>query len=338
MNIIKPEDAIIGSVLASSVELNGSVLYSAGTPISQSLKNSLMKLDIDKISVNTIFNSRIDNHRLDIDNLNNFIYQGVKKLDIDNLMVCARSLVKSTVDSDYNAFLNTSYTVDEITYNHSLNVASLSLTCGIHLGMSIHVLKILTIGGLLHDIGKSRIDKEILSKPAKLTEEEFNQIKLHPQLGYGLIMTYKKVPSPVKDIILQHHENWDGSGYPQGLVGKEVSRLARIVHIADVYEALCARRSYKKPIPRRLVREIMEEGSGKQFDPFLLRSFLKSIPMYTVGEEVECDGKIGIVCDISNKDNPTIYYKHNYHKLTDFENIDNARQEYLSTHGTITSK
>lgn len=295
MNIVSLDDAIIGSILAKSITVGGQSIYKRGVPVTQSMLANLREFGVKKICVDSIFNESIDSH-IGIANLNNMVLQGIRGLDIDKIMVCSRQLVHSITNGEFDASAMSTYVKDAVTYNHSLNVASLALTCGISMGLPLHSLRALAIGSLLHDIGKYKIDSDILNKPGKLTGPEFEDIKLHPGIGYGMLLSFKNIPEAAKKIVLQHHENWDGTGYPQGLSGWQVSRLARLVHIADAYEALCAERPYKDALPRSEVRLIMLEGTGTKYDPHLLRAFLNSIPLYTVGEEIQLEGDTGVVC------------------------------------------
>ena len=135
--------------------------------------------------------------------------------------------------------------------------------------------------GLLHDVGKIVVSDTILKKPTKLTPEEFEQIKEHARSG-GVIV--HRILSGVadesyldfaSDIAMYHHERWDGNGYPAGLKGEEIPLCARIMAIADVYDALTSERCYKKAIPPQKAVKIIEEGSGTHFDPKLVEIFLK---------------------------------------------------------------
>lgn len=320
MQLVNVKDVMVGSKLAKPIIINGTVLYKVNTPISVPMKKTLEKLGVNEVHVRSIFNQSIDSNRLNMDSMNQMVYTAVRRCDIDDIILCAKSLVNSSFKGSYNAMLGVLFDGDEVTYNHSLNVANLAVTAGVSIGMSIKQLRILAAGSLLHDIGKFKLDSTLISKPGKLTHDEYELVKQHPKLGYDMVKDYDIDPI-IKQIILQHHENWDGTGYPYQLHNLQVNRLARLVHIADVYDALCAKRSYKEELPRRVVRQWMLEDSGKKFDPFLLKPFLKCIPMYTVGEEINYCGNIGIVASNKNADDPMIYYAERLYKLSEFESI-----------------
>ena len=133
----------------------------------------------------------------------------------------------------------------------------------------------------LHDIGKIAISDTILNKPGKLTEEEFEKIKQHPVIGIEMLETLiydigeNEYLNFAHDMVLSHHEKWDGSGYPQGIAGEDIPLSARIMAIADVFDALVSERCYKKAVPAEEAFEIISESSGTHFDPILVDLFLK---------------------------------------------------------------
>lgn len=301
------EDVVVGSVLAEPIYSNNVLICKKGMPISETLKNSLPKFGINEVCVDSIVTDSIDLRITNFDDMQRISYSIIKSLDIDSLMLCCRSLVQNIIDNVDDKFIDVLYEYDEGTYQHSINVANFAVAVGVSLNLSIDKLKTLALGSLLHDIGKTGIPKEIINKNGKLTDEEYNTVKEHPWIGYKLVCDSYEISSAVKQIVYQHHENYDGTGYPRKL-GRTLSyKLARLVHICDVYEALCAERPYKKDIPRRAVRDIMESASGTQFDPYLLKVFMDTVPLYLIGETVKSDGRIGIVINTKNKDNPDIF-------------------------------
>ena len=135
---------------------------------------------------------------------------------------------------------------DQYTFSHSVNVCVLSLITGISMKYGEEKLRELGIGAMLHDVGKTRIPSEILNKPGSLTAEEFDIIKKHTSYGYELLKKSKELSTYASYIALTHHERYDGEGYPLGLRGEELHEFARIVSIADVYDAITSDRVYKK--------------------------------------------------------------------------------------------
>jgi len=152
---------------------------------------------------------------------------------------------------------------DPYTAGHQKRVATLSLAIAREMGFDQKQLDIIRIAAILHDIGKINLPSELLSKPGKLAECEYNLIKIHPEAGYQIL---KKIdfPDEIANIVLQHHESLDGSGYPNGLKGDEICIEARILHIADVVEAISANRPYRpsKGIDAAL-EEIEDDIEGK---------------------------------------------------------------------------
>jgi len=129
----------------------------------------------------------------------------------------------------------------------------------------------------MHDVGKVGIADEILLKPAKLTAEEFELMQAHTTIGYAILQdSPSKLMQIASEIAHSHHERWDGTGYPKGLAGEEISLIGRIVAVADVFDALCSARPYKEPWPQEKAKDFIVENSGSHFDPSCVEAFLKA--------------------------------------------------------------
>jgi HD-GYP domain-containing protein (c-di-GMP phosphodiesterase class II) len=137
-------------------------------------------------------------------------------------------------------------------------------------------LKNIKYGALLHDIGKVGVDLSILNKPGRLTDEEYEIIKTHPMQGYEIIKPIKFLQDKFA-AIKYHHERWDGTGYPEGLKGEEIPLEARIVSVADTFDAMTSTRSYRKALDKEIAIEEIKKNAGKQFDPRVVAAFLKII-------------------------------------------------------------
>ncbi|QIB27338.1 HD-GYP domain-containing protein [Caloranaerobacter azorensis] len=188
---------------------------------------------------------------------------------------------------------------DNYTYQHCINVAVLSLVLGIEMKLNKGELKNLCLGAMLHDIGKTIIPKEILLKNGKLTKEEFEIIKEHTTKGYDYLKTSIDIPGTARIITLQHHEKVDGSGYPQGLSDSEINKLAKIVAIADVYDALTSDRPYRQAMPPNEALEYIYANGGSHFDFEMVKTFSSKIIPYPIGTLIKLsNGEIAVVEDI----------------------------------------
>lgn len=185
---------------------------------------------------------------------------------------------------------------DSYSVSHCVNVCIYSLYIGYKLDLSKGDLHTLGTGAVLHDIGKLGIPLDILRKPGSLTPDEYMLIKSHSQAGYDLL-SEANVKQEVKDIVLQHHENCDGSGYPLGLTGDEISYLAKIVSISDVYDAVTTDRAYRsRMMPHEGMEILVASGSANKLDYKLVSTFLDGICMYPLGSVVRLNtGEVGKV-------------------------------------------
>ena len=166
---------------------------------------------------------------------------------------------------------------DYFTKGHIDRVSSLAVNLGRYIGLSMEDIGTLEKGGALHDIGKIGVKDDILNKPGKLTPEEFEEIKKHPETGENICSPLNSL-RPVLPIIKHHHEKFDGSGYPSGLVGEDIPLLARIMAIVDVYDALTSRRAYRDAMSHaEAMRILREDTANKKFDPFLFEKFVALI-------------------------------------------------------------
>ena len=172
------------------------------------------------------------------------------------------------------AFVNAVEARDLYTRQHSSRVTGISLIIGRQLGCTGEELDILNFAGHLHDIGKIGIRDDILLKPGRLTQEEFEKIKEHPAIGAN-ILEQLGMWEKERQIIRCHHERFDGTGYPDGLKEKEIPFLARILSVADVYDAMASDRAYRKRMEERIILQVIHEGSGTQFDPEIVAAFDK---------------------------------------------------------------
>lgn len=192
--------------------------------------------------------------------------------------------------------------LDDSVYAHSLNVALISRMIGRWLKMDRHTLDALTVAGLLHDIGKLKIPEEILNKPGKLTDEEFELIKSHPKLGYEILKKQNLDPR-IRKAALMHHERCDGSGYPSHLEEDLIDEFAMIVGIADVYDAMTAARSYRAPLCAFQVISNFEKDGYQKYNTKYLLTFLKQIAAtYQSNRVILSDGRGGKIVMLNPND------------------------------------
>ena len=172
------------------------------------------------------------------------------------------------------AFVNAVEARDLYTREHSSRVTGISMIIGKQMGCSVEELDVLNFAGHLHDIGKIGIRDDILLKPGRLTDEEFEKIKEHPAIGAN-ILKQMGFWEKEREIIRCHHERFDGTGYPGGLRQEQIPLLARILSVADVYDAMASDRAYRKRMEEELILKIINEGVGTQFDPQVVAAFME---------------------------------------------------------------
>lgn len=186
---------------------------------------------------------------------------------------------------------------DEYTYMHSVAVCALMIALARELALPEAAVREAGLAGLLHDIGKMAIPMELLDKPGKLSDEEFAQVRQHPQAGGEILLGSKQVSALVLDVCLHHHEKIDGSGYPHHLQGEQISLLAKMGAVCDVYDAVTSNRSYKPGWdPAESIRK-MAEWRG-HFDWDVFQAFVKTVGIYPVGALVRLQsGRLAVVVE-----------------------------------------
>lgn len=163
---------------------------------------------------------------------------------------------------------------DYYTYTHSVNVSLYCMTFGIKKDLNRTLARQLGLGGLLHDVGKSRVSMQIINKASKLTQDEFESVKAHAPLGEDILKDMRCYGPAVVDMAGQHHEQFKGGGYPRGLEGEEISLYARICKVMDVYDALTSRRPYKAALAPFDALILMHKEMSGHFDPKILKDFI----------------------------------------------------------------
>jgi HD-GYP domain-containing protein (c-di-GMP phosphodiesterase class II) len=188
--------------------------------------------------------------------------------------------------------------MDDYTFLHSVSVCTMLTTFARAVDMDVATIHDVALGALLHDVGKMRVNLALLNKPSKLSDEEFLHVKSHVVLGSDLLRQMSGVPKMAFEPLELHHERFDGSGYPNGLVGMEISQVGRMSAIVDVYDAITSDRCYHSPLsPADAIRKLFE-WSKFHFDPALVQLFVKSVGIYPIGTLVRLEsGRLGIVIE-----------------------------------------
>lgn len=233
------------------------------------------------------------------------IKNGITKFD---LAYCKTTALKDLRELFYKTIKSISFALDakdQYTHGHSLRVTLYSLVLAKEMNLSDAMLEEIETAGLLHDIGKVGIPQSILCKPGKLTEEEFEIMKTHPEQGEKIVKKIKKL-NIISDWLKTHHERWDGKGYPLGLSGTDIPVSARIIALADTYDAMTSTRSYRQALSHETAIAEIERCAGTQFDPEFAALF------------IQIQDKI-----LAAKNNPEEYYEKYSYLKNDMEiNLD----------------
>jgi HD-GYP domain-containing protein (c-di-GMP phosphodiesterase class II) len=218
-------------------------------------------------------------------------------LSVERLQATSTSLIDSIErNPDALAWLTTMRSKDAGMYRHAMAVAVLVLTCGRHLGLPRPGLESMALGGLLFDVGKTRVSDTVLMKPDRLTEAEFERFKAHVQHGIEILTGCRGVDEAVLSMVRTHHERHDGSGYPLGLKGDTIPALGKIVGICDVYQTMLDSPTAGRRLSPHDVLNYLNGRRGTLFDAALVEEFIQAIGIYPTGTFVRLsDGSVGVV-------------------------------------------
>lgn len=212
---------------------------------------------------------------------------------IAEMLPMVKEIVGNVIDNkDVELTMRHLWGHHEYTYLHCVNVAILAVSVGIKINLPLEDLTYLGTAGMLHDIGKNKIAPELLDKKGKLSEEELGMLRMHPEFGYEMLTKSPELNSVTRAGVLQHHERFDGTGYPRGLKGNEISLYARILAVADTYDAMTSDRAYREAYaPSEAVEFLM--GNGDQlYDNRIIDAFVKCVTIYPVGSCVELNNGV----------------------------------------------
>ena len=259
-------------------------------------------------------------------------YEG-KAVEVAPFEEIADRMIESVMDdADAMKCISALRTKDAYLLEHSVNVAFLLVTFGKHLGLDKTMLKEMAVGGILHDIGKIKVDNEVLHKPGKLTPEEFAHIKLHQVYAVEIMEQTQGLAQVSKDVCLMHHEKLDGRGYPKGLKGDEIPLHGRMSCIVDIFDALTATRCYKEAMSPAAAFKILISLTPFHLDQALVYEFIRCVGIYPVGSLVQLsDERIGIVWEAKDRDalHPVVkcFYSLKHKRYTEVTMVDLRKAE-----------
>ncbi|TYQ15567.1 UNVERIFIED_CONTAM: putative nucleotidyltransferase with HDIG domain [Acetivibrio alkalicellulosi] len=291
----------------------GSIIISEGTILDDHLikkiqKHNLYKINIIedvKLSSNEINQSFQNSYNEDIEYTKEILHSLSENKGIDDKKVkkVVESVIKmSNEKRDIVRCIKQIKNVDEYTYTHCINVSLLSMLIGKWLKYSSEKIQTLVQAALLHDIGKIKVPLEILNKPGKLTNYEYEEIKKHAVYGYRMIEKESGISKDVCLAVLMHHEREDGSGYPTGAKGDKIHEFAKIISVADIFDAMTSNRVYRERESPFEVFEMMEEKTLGELDVKAVSAFLNNIASYYIGDYVKLNsGDTGEIIYINQR-------------------------------------
>lgn len=310
--------ACTGFLAKSIYSAEGQLLLKAGNQVTDAYKAKLRQLGIytiyiqdsnfDDVEINDVISEETRMQAVQLcRHLGKMAEAGkdpnkIIAQEIPKMMAIAENIVQDVLASkELVVNLLDMRSASDYLYFHSVNVGVLSVLLGSVMKLQEHQLKDLAVGGMLHDIGKLLVPPEIINKPGPLTDDEFVEMKRHTSYGFERLRTNKDIKLLWAHIALQHHEWYDGSGYPRGLKLEDIHLYGRISTVADVYDALTSERCYrKKPFLPHEAMEMIYALTGSQFDPTVVEAFNKNIAIYPLGGFVQlADGRRGVVVDVN---------------------------------------
>ncbi len=229
--------------------------------------------------------------------------QSNRKINTPALRLVVNRMLDEILDNS-NVLLSITdiSSLDDFVFYHSVSVCTLSIMTGITLGYDDTKLKDLGIGALLHDIGKSKLDPEIIKHEGDLNEEELALLTKHPELGFSILRGHADLSLLSAHVAYQHHERWDGKGYPRQLAGTAIHEYARIVAVANIYDELMADRPNRPPYEVSQAINLIKLMSEVYFDPRIVTAMISNIAVYPAGAIIQLNtGDIGIVTHINSE-------------------------------------
>lgn len=294
---------------------NGNVLIQAGVPLTERIIHRLQDFGISFVYVEDEFTKDIE--------VSNVISDATRKMamttiktelgEISNHQIIGKAfdtlylsknfsnviekiLTEIKQSDDIISVISDAYCYDSYIFSHSLNVTVYTVGLAVALKYSEKQLYEIGLGAILHDIGKMMVPLGILNKTDRLTNEEFDIIKQHSRAGFDVLRNTPNISLLTAHCAFQHHERLDGSGYPQGLSANEIHPYAKILAVADVFDAVTSNRVYRKAMLPHEGLEILYAGAGTLFDKYIVETFSRTIAIYPIGLTLYLsDGSVGVV-------------------------------------------
>lgn len=309
--ILKEKDKLAKSIFNE----NGQILIHVGVPLTRRIIDRLIDIGITYVYIeddktSDIISQSVITEETRVRSINQIKSEFTsiademklkKTFNGDHLSKNFTQIVSDLLDEikgndDVLTVLSDVFLYDSYIFSHSLNVTVYSLGLALELKFSEKKLMELGLGAILHDVGKMLTPNEILNKPGRLTNEEFEIIKKHTTDGYKMLKDLPNIPLLTAHCAFQHHERLNGTGYPQGLAGDKIHPYAQIIGICDVFDAVTSNRVYRRAMLPHEGLELLYTGVGTQFDTELVKSFSKTIAIYpdglTVGLSNGCTGVV----------------------------------------------
>jgi putative nucleotidyltransferase with HDIG domain len=228
-----------------------------------------------------------------------------KKIEAERVSPIVKEILASILrNQDAFIGLTRNRQLDQYTFEHSISVSALMIAFAHKMQFDESTIWELGVGGMLHDIGKLQIPDRILNKPGRLTDQEFEVMRGHVGFGYSMVDQAESIPKKAREVILQHHERLDGTGYPRRLSGGEVSLYGKMAAIVDVYDAICSDRVYHKgKLPSLVLGQLVEWSAEGVFDQELVQRFIQCVGIYPLGSLVKLQSeRLAVVIASPQKD------------------------------------
>lgn len=305
MRYVIMDDVQPGMILGRDIyDFAARTLLSEGKELSQELIRKLKERGYPGVYIDDDWSRDIHVEEIISMELRTNAAMSLRDLDMDATMDVSGKIVEQISQAKVLSLdIMDLKSYDDYIYRHSVNVAVLSTIIGMGVGYDTAELKDLCLSAMCHDLGKILIDQRILNKPGKLNAMENEVVRRHPQLSYDMLYDRWNIPARVKAGVLCHHENEDGSGYPNGLPGDKIHPFAKIIHVADVYDALSSKRPYKEACSYSESFEYLMGGCGTLFDQKIVEIFANYVTIYPKGMMVELsDGQQAVVMENNKND------------------------------------